>query len=163
MKKIAYGTENINNIRTEKVSDFVSFQTSRSSGPGGQHVNKTESRVELILDLSLLDVELFDALTAYEDKMTQQKSKKSGKNKNQQYKSRITDANEAKFVSSESRSQHRNKDMVVEQCKLWIQAALEPEKEREEVKKNKYRKTKEMETRKKDSERKNRRRKKIDY
>ena len=29
----------------------ISFRTSRSSGPGGQHVNKTESRVELLWNL----------------------------------------------------------------------------------------------------------------
>jgi len=29
----------------------VRFRTSRSSGPGGQHVNKTESRVELLWSL----------------------------------------------------------------------------------------------------------------
>ena len=36
-------------------SDALSIKTSRASGPGGQHVNKTESRVTLELDLSVLD------------------------------------------------------------------------------------------------------------
>ena len=30
--------------------DELAFRTSRSSGPGGQHVNKTETRVELLFD-----------------------------------------------------------------------------------------------------------------
>jgi ribosome-associated protein len=30
----------------------LSFRTSRSSGPGGQHVNKTETRVELLFDVA---------------------------------------------------------------------------------------------------------------
>ena len=29
----------------------VTFRTSRASGPGGQHVNKTETRVELVWDV----------------------------------------------------------------------------------------------------------------
>jgi len=29
----------------------VSYRTSRSGGPGGQHVNKTETKVELVFDL----------------------------------------------------------------------------------------------------------------
>jgi ribosome-associated protein len=30
----------------------LTFQTSRSSGPGGQHVNKTETRVTLLFDVA---------------------------------------------------------------------------------------------------------------
>jgi ribosome-associated protein len=30
----------------------VHYRTSRSSGPGGQHVNKTETRVELLFDVA---------------------------------------------------------------------------------------------------------------
>ncbi|MCB0361621.1 MAG: aminoacyl-tRNA hydrolase [Bdellovibrionales bacterium] len=35
----------------QQIVDEVKFQYSRSSGPGGQHVNRTESRVELRFDL----------------------------------------------------------------------------------------------------------------
>lgn len=34
-----------------KIREELELRTSRSSGAGGQHVNKTESRVELVLDL----------------------------------------------------------------------------------------------------------------
>lgn len=37
-----------------------SFETSRSSGKGGQHVNKTESRVTLVFDLAAS--QLFDSV-----------------------------------------------------------------------------------------------------
>ncbi|MFQ5696506.1 MAG: peptide chain release factor-like protein, partial [Terriglobia bacterium] len=30
----------------------LSFRFSRSSGPGGQHVNKSETRVELLFDVA---------------------------------------------------------------------------------------------------------------
>ena len=34
-----------------KIREELALRTSRSSGAGGQHVNKTESRVELVFDL----------------------------------------------------------------------------------------------------------------
>jgi|AntRauTorckE5430_2_1112549.scaffolds.fasta_scaffold00803_10 ribosome-associated protein len=34
-----------------KIREELELRTSRSSGAGGQHVNKTESRVELVLDV----------------------------------------------------------------------------------------------------------------
>jgi ribosome-associated protein len=33
-------------------AEEVSFATSRSAGPGGQHVNKTDSRVTLVFDIA---------------------------------------------------------------------------------------------------------------
>lgn len=35
-----------------RIREELELRTSRSSGAGGQHVNKTESRVELVLDLN---------------------------------------------------------------------------------------------------------------
>ena len=37
-------------------SELVEAQYSRASGPGGQHVNKTETRVTLRLDIGALDL-----------------------------------------------------------------------------------------------------------
>lgn len=37
-------------------SQFLETRTARSSGPGGQHVNKTETQVELRLDVGACDV-----------------------------------------------------------------------------------------------------------
>lgn len=36
----------------ENITNELSFNTTRSSGPGGQHVNKTETRVEVYWDLA---------------------------------------------------------------------------------------------------------------
>lgn len=36
-------------VNTEGLLSELSFTTSRSGGKGGQHVNKTESRVQLFL------------------------------------------------------------------------------------------------------------------
>ncbi len=38
--------------RTSIPDDEITFKTSRSSGPGGQNVNKVESRVTLLFDLA---------------------------------------------------------------------------------------------------------------
>lgn len=40
------------NDRVAIASDEISFVASRSAGPGGQHVNKVNSRVTLVFDLS---------------------------------------------------------------------------------------------------------------
>jgi len=38
-----------------RIREQIELRTSRSSGAGGQHVNKTESRVELVLDVLASD------------------------------------------------------------------------------------------------------------
>lgn len=59
---------------TDSIQKELTFKTSRSSGPGGQHVNKTSSRVEAIFDLqatTLFDSEqkewLFTSLASHLD------------------------------------------------------------------------------------------------
>lgn len=44
-----------------KIEKELNYQTSRSSGSGGQHVNKTETKVEV-----RFEVDASDALSAYE-------------------------------------------------------------------------------------------------
>ncbi|MCB9222668.1 MAG: alternative ribosome rescue aminoacyl-tRNA hydrolase ArfB [Crocinitomicaceae bacterium] len=39
-------------FRKDQLLSEVQFETSRSSGKGGQHVNKTETRVTLVFDLN---------------------------------------------------------------------------------------------------------------
>ena len=92
----------------------VSYRTSRSSGPGGQHVNKAESRVELIwnpLDSSCLD--------------NRQKARlmlNLGK--------RLTEKGELILASEKYRSQYRNKEDVVDRFLRLVSVALIPPKKR---------------------------------
>ena len=52
---------------SESIRSEIAFRFSRSSGPGGQHAQKTETRVE-----ALLDVEASSALTvAQKQSLTQ--------------------------------------------------------------------------------------------
>jgi peptide chain release factor-like protein len=46
-------------LNTHIVSEFH-FQTSRSGGKGGQHVNTTESKVELVLGSCVIAILSFD-------------------------------------------------------------------------------------------------------
>jgi len=92
----------------------VEYRTSRSSGPGGQHVNKTESRVEL-----LWSPQKSDCLSEAQKLMI------AGRLGN-----RITDEGVLILVSEKYRSQHRNRADVIERFLDLIQTSLVPVKKR---------------------------------
>jgi ribosome-associated protein len=92
----------------------VKFRTSRSSGPGGQHVNKTESRVELLW--SPQESECLNNLQKYRV--------------NRSLKSRITDEGLLILGSEKHRSQYQNKQEVKERFLSLIIASIKPPKKR---------------------------------
>ena len=92
----------------------LEFRTSRSSGPGGQHVNKTESRVELLWSPQESDC-LSEA----------QKMLIAGRLGN-----RFTDDGILILASEKYRSQHRNKSEVTERFLDLILTNLIPLKKR---------------------------------
>jgi ribosome-associated protein len=92
----------------------LKFRFSRSSGPGGQHVNRTETRVELLFDLahspSLGDVQrerALDKLSSYVDK-----------------------DGFLHLVSQSSRSQLRNREEVVDRFRTLMRRALKVPRKR---------------------------------
>ncbi len=92
----------------------LQFRTSRSSGPGGQHVNKTESKVELLWSpLESL------CLSEAQKKMI---STRLG--------SRITHNGVLIMASEKYRSQHRNREEVTERFLDLIRISLVPVKKR---------------------------------
>lgn len=94
------------------------FQTSRSSGPGGQHVNKVSSRVELRFNL----------------KATQLLSEE---NKTILYKklaTRISQEGILSLVVQADRSQLKNKQATIEKFFELLEHALKPEKQRRATK-----------------------------
>lgn len=84
------------------------FQFSRSSGPGGQHVNRTASQVELTFDV-LHSPSLNEA----------QRARVLSK-----LKSYIDTRGILHLTSQTTRSQHRNRAEVVERFTLLLQRAL---------------------------------------
>ena len=86
----------------------LTFRTSRAGGPGGQHVNRTESRVEVRFDVarspSLTDAQRARLLTAL--------------------RSRLTGDGELVVVSQDERSQLRNKEIAVARLCAILARAL---------------------------------------
>ncbi len=90
------------------------FQFSRSSGPGGQHVNRTASQVELVFDV-------LNSHSLNEAQRTRVLSK---------LKSYIDTRGVLHLTSQTTRSQHRNRAEVVERFVLLLQRALHVPKRR---------------------------------
>ena len=83
----------------------VEFRTSRSSGPGGQHAQKSETRVE-----ALLDVEGTSALTETQKRRVAAKA-----------------GPVIRAVAQDERSQSRNRELALERLVERLRAALHVE------------------------------------
>jgi len=116
----------------------LSFQTSRSSGPGGQHVNKVNSKVTL-----RWMIPSSKAITE------EQKIVLLIKLKNQ-----LTKDGELILSAQESRSQLKNKEVVLAKLELLIKRALTVKKKRKPTKATKASKRKRLDSKKKRAEKK---------
>lgn len=105
-------------LNKDELRNELVFKTSRSSGKGGQNVNKVETKVELNFDvlnskvLSNIEIEII--------------SKKLFK--------KLTSDGILKLTSQSSRSQYMNKEDAVEKFFKIIEIALTPEKKRKNTK-----------------------------
>lgn len=90
--------------------DEIRFITSRSSGPGGQHVNTADTRVTL-----LFDVEKTDSLSRFEKVAVKGKLRR-----------RIDKRGVLQVSSQKFRSQKRNKEAAIDRFIELMQWALKP-------------------------------------
>jgi ribosome-associated protein len=100
-----------------QIQKELKFRTSRSSGSGGQNVNKLETRVE-----ALFEVEASSGLNADEKRVIQTK-----------LAARINKEGLLSTVAQESRTQLSNKEKAIKKMLSLLETALIPEPERDEV------------------------------
>jgi ribosome-associated protein len=86
----------------------IELQVSRSSGPGGQHAQKSETRV-----VAVFDVEASSALTPVQKRRVISKAGPT-----------------LRAVAQDERSQSRNRDLAVERIVAMLREALRVERKR---------------------------------
>lgn len=106
---------------TDIIISEISFKAVRSSGPGGQHVNKTSSKVEITFKLT--------NSTALSDLEKERLKKK--------LKSRITQDGAIILTCGETRSQHRNKAIIIDRLIELLEQGLKEKKPRKKTKPSK--------------------------
>lgn len=124
-------------------SSEFSFQASRSSGAGGQNVNKVNSRIELRFSIT-------NSLILSDEEKAILFAKLSSK---------LTDDGTLIITSQVSRSQLENKELCIEKFYQIIEKALIPKKPRRPTKPTAASKRKRLDEKKGNSEKKQMRRK----
>ena len=99
---------------SEKLLKEISFKAVRSSGPGGQHVNKTSSKA--VISFTITDSQIF--------------SPSEKQRLLEKLKSRISQDGILTITCSESRSQHRNKALAIARLFSLLEKSLRVAKSR---------------------------------
>ncbi len=120
----------------------LTFKTSRSSGSGGQNVNKVETQVTVLWNLEASNY------FSEEEKLRIQ----------QKLKNRINSEGILQFSVSESRTQIQNKKLAIEKILYSVERALQQPKHRKATKPSKSKIEKRLQTKKYLSEKKENRR-----
>ena len=126
----------------EQLLKEVRYKTSRSSGPGGQHVNKTESRVEL-----QWNIEESTCLLDSEKSLIKQR-----------LQSRLRESGVLILASEKSRSQYQNREDVTKRFLELIRRSLKPIKKRKPTRPTKASRERRLDGKKKRGEVKRQRR-----
>lgn len=118
----------------------IALRTSRSSGPGGQHANVTESRVQAVFDVGASD------------------------SLNETQKARIMSrcGPVVRTVAQDARSQARNRELALERLQARLTHALEVPRARRKTKPTAGSKARRVEAKRHLSQRKRARRRPVD-
>ncbi len=125
-------------ITSAELIPELEFSTSRSSGPGGQHVNKVSTKVIIRWNL------LHSTLISDEQKMVLLNK----------LSSQLTREGELIINSQESRSQLQNKELALEKLDALLRKALTKPKTRKATKPTKSSKVKRVDNKKRHAEKK---------
>ena len=117
-------------MNKENIIKELNFKATRSSGAGGQHVNKTSSKIELSFDLA-------NSNSLNENDKNILKAKLASK---------LTKENVLILFCEETRSQHRNKDLAIKRFLNLIKTNLIRPKKRRTTKPSKGALKKRVET-----------------
>lgn len=115
----------------------IEIRASRSSGPGGQHANKTESRIE-----ASFDVAASPSLSAAQKERIVARLGE-----------RVT------AIAQDARSQTRNRGLAIERLRAKLLDALAPRKSRRSTRPTRASRERRLESKRRQSERKQARRK----
>ncbi len=116
----------------------IEIKASRSSGKGGQNVNKVSTKIELVFDVNNSEL-----LSDEEKSVVQQK-----------LSNRISKEGKLILQSQESRSQLINKEIAIKKLYELLEAALKKEKPRKATKPSKAKKEQRLQVKKVISEKK---------
>jgi len=128
--------------RDQLISE-LQFKAIRSSGAGGQHVNKVSSKVELML--------------AVNESKALNDAEKSLILKN--LSNRITKYGVLILQCDETRSQHKNKELVIKRCLALVENAVIMPKLRKKLRPSRAAKLRRMQNKKRNAEKKANRKK----
>jgi ribosome-associated protein len=105
---------NLPTIENLNLREELVFTASRSSGPGGQHVNKVSTKVELRFNIP-------------ESKILSEEQKQILLIK---LKNKLTSEGDLIILSQETRSQLKNREIALDKFNVLIQEALRPPRKR---------------------------------
>jgi len=121
-----------------RISQELQFKAVRSSGAGGQHVNKVSTKIELSFPI--------DSSTALTDEEKERIASK--------LKHRLSKENVLLLQCDESRSQHKNKALVIQRFLDLLEDSLKVPKKRKATKPSKASVEKRLQNKKKAAQKK---------
>jgi len=130
-------------MNKEKILKEISFTAVRSGGPGGQHANKVSSKVVLVFDIPSSEAISLEECEVLLEKL----------------EGRLNSRKELILTCDESRSQHKNKDIVTNRFLALLEASLKKPKKRVPTKVSRTEKARRIEAKKKRGQKKSLRQK----